>query len=50
MELLVHDFELPLVQPFGIARGTTRVTKTLIVELRQGGQAGFREHLPVVGV
>ncbi len=43
MELLIHDFELPLVHPFGIARGTTYVTKTMIVELRQNGQAGFGE-------
>ncbi|MBN1589174.1 MAG: dipeptide epimerase [Pirellulales bacterium] len=43
MELRIHDFELPLRHPFGIARGTTRVAKTMIVELRQGGQAGFGE-------
>jgi len=43
MELRIHDFELPLAHPFGIARGTTYVAKTMIVELRQGGQAGFGE-------
>ncbi|HBO44879.1 MAG TPA: dipeptide epimerase [Planctomycetaceae bacterium] len=43
MEMLIHDFELPLVHPFGIFRGTTYVAKTMIVELRQNGLAGYGE-------
>jgi L-Ala-D/L-Glu epimerase len=43
MELVIHDFALPLRHPFGIARGTTYVAKTMIVELRQDGRAGFGE-------
>ncbi|MBN2217050.1 MAG: dipeptide epimerase [Pirellulales bacterium] len=43
MDLLIHDFELPLVHPFGIARGVTHVSKTMIVELRQDGRSGYGE-------
>jgi L-alanine-DL-glutamate epimerase-like enolase superfamily enzyme len=43
MELIIHDFALPLAYPFTIARGTTYISKTLIVELRQDGHSGFGE-------
>jgi len=43
MQLLIHDFKLPLAHPFSIARGTTYVARTMIVELRQDGRAGFGE-------
>ncbi|MBN1912179.1 MAG: dipeptide epimerase [Pirellulales bacterium] len=43
MELKYHRFELPLRHPFGIARGTTTTTKTLIVELSQDGHSGYGE-------
>ena len=43
MELLLHEYELPLKHPFTISRGTITVQDTLIVELRQDGVSGFGE-------
>jgi len=43
MDLAIHEYELPLVHPFGIARGTSYVARTMIVELRQQGCRGFGE-------
>ncbi len=43
MQLLLHRFDLPLWHVFTISRGSTAVSRTLIVELRQDGESGFGE-------
>jgi L-Ala-D/L-Glu epimerase len=43
IELKLHSFELPLRDPFTIARSTTTVQSTLIVELRCDGLVGLGE-------
>ncbi|MBN2023939.1 MAG: dipeptide epimerase [Pirellulales bacterium] len=43
MELVLHEFELPMRHPFGISRGTQHSAQTLIVELCQDGQRGYGE-------
>ena len=43
MELILHRFELPLRHAFTIARGSTTVSRTLVVELRQDGVSGYGE-------
>ncbi len=43
MKLTLHRFDLPTRHPFTIARGTTTVQSTLIVELQQQGQCGYGE-------
>ena len=43
MQLTLRRFELPLVHRFGIARGSSTVTHSLIVELAQGGCCGYGE-------
>ena len=43
MELLLHEYELPLKHPFTISRGTTTAQRTLIVELQQDGVSGYGE-------
>jgi L-alanine-DL-glutamate epimerase-like enolase superfamily enzyme len=43
MNLTLHRFDLPTRHPFTIARGTTTVQRTVIVELEQDGVSGFGE-------
>ena len=43
MKLALHPYDLPLRHPFTISRGSTRVQRTLIVELEQQGFRGFGE-------
>ncbi|MBA63901.1 MAG: dipeptide epimerase [Planctomycetaceae bacterium] len=43
MELIIHDFELPLLHPFTISRETITVQPSVIVELRDGQISGFGE-------
>lgn len=43
MQLHFHPFDLPLRHAFTISRGTARVYRTLIVELRQDGTSGYGE-------
>ena len=43
MELLLHEYELPLKHPFTISRSTTTAQRTLIVELQQDGVSGYGE-------
>lgn len=43
MRMLLHGFDLPLRHVFTISRGSTRVSRTLIVELQQDGLRGFGE-------
>ncbi len=43
MELIIHDFELPLLHPFTISRETITVQPTVIVELRDGDLSGYGE-------
>lgn len=43
MKLTLHQFELPLRHVFTIARGSSRVSRTLVVELEEDGQSGFGE-------
>lgn len=43
MQLLFHPFDLPLRHVFTIARGSTHISRTLIVELRHEGLRGFGE-------
>ena len=43
MELILHEYELPLKHPFTISRGTTTAQPTLIVELQQDGVSGYGE-------
>jgi L-Ala-D/L-Glu epimerase len=43
MKLLLHRFDLPLRHPFTIARGTTTVQQTLVVELIDGDHHGYGE-------
>lgn len=43
MQLLLHEFELPLKYPFTIARGSKSSARSLIVELHEGGLSGYGE-------
>lgn len=43
MKLTLHEFELPLRHVFTIARGSSSVSRTLVVELEEDGQSGFGE-------
>jgi L-alanine-DL-glutamate epimerase-like enolase superfamily enzyme len=43
MNLVLHRFELPLRHAFTISRGTSLVSRTLVVELKQDGKSGFGE-------
>ncbi len=43
MRLTLHVFELPLRHVFTIARGSSSVSRTLIVELEQDGVRGYGE-------
>jgi len=43
MQLLLHQFDLPLRHVFTISRGSTHVSRTLIVELQHDGLRGFGE-------
>ena len=43
MELILHEYELPLKHPFTISRSTTTAQRTLIVELQQDGKSGYGE-------
>lgn len=43
MKLNVRQFDLPLRHTFTIARGSTTVSRTLIVELEQDGVCGYGE-------
>jgi len=43
MNLTLHRFELPTRHPFTIARSTTTVQRTVVVELEQDGARGFGE-------
>jgi L-Ala-D/L-Glu epimerase len=43
MKLTFHRFDLPTRHPFTIARGTTTVQRTVVVELEQDGVRGFGE-------
>ncbi|NUQ65062.1 MAG: dipeptide epimerase [Pirellulales bacterium] len=43
MRLFLHRYDLPLKHVFTIARGSTTVNETLIVELRQDGLRGYGE-------
>jgi len=43
MELIFHRFELPLRHTFTIARGSTEVQVTFVVELRHDGLRGYGE-------
>lgn len=43
MKLTVHQFDLPLRHTFTISRGSTTVSRTLIVELEQDGACGYGE-------
>ena len=43
MQLILHRFDLPLRHTFTISRGSTEVSRTLIVELRQGEVSGYGE-------
>jgi L-alanine-DL-glutamate epimerase-like enolase superfamily enzyme len=41
--MILHQFDLPLRHVFTISRGSTAVSRTLVVELRQHGQSGYGE-------
>ncbi len=43
IEILFHEFQLPLRDTFTISRSSIDHQPTLIVELRQGGHSGFGE-------
>jgi L-alanine-DL-glutamate epimerase-like enolase superfamily enzyme len=43
MKVSLHRYDLPVRHPFTIARGTTTVQRTLLVELEQQGQHGYGE-------
>ncbi len=43
MKLTIHQFDLPLRHTFTIARGSTTVSRTLVVELEQDGVRGYGE-------
>ena len=43
VKLTLHQFDLPLRHMFTIARGSTTVSRTLIVELEHDGISGFGE-------
>lgn len=43
MKLTLHRLALPLEHPFTIARGSTSVQRSLVVEIQQDGVSGFGE-------
>lgn len=43
MEIILHEYALPLTHPFTISRGTVTVQESMIVELRQDGMSGYGE-------
>ena len=43
MEIVLHEYALPLTHPFTISRGTVTVQESMIVELRQDGMSGYGE-------
>ena len=43
MKLRVYTFELPLRHPFGISRGTSTVSRTVVAEVVAEGLSGFGE-------
>jgi L-alanine-DL-glutamate epimerase-like enolase superfamily enzyme len=43
MNILLHQFDLPLRHVFTISRGSTEVSRTLVVELQQDGLCGYGE-------
>ena len=43
MKLILREFTLPLRHPFTIARGTTTILRTLVVELVDGPHHGYGE-------
>jgi len=43
MKLTLHQFDLPLRHVFTIARGSSSVSRTLVVELEQDGARGYGE-------
>lgn len=43
MRMILHQFELPLRHVFTISRESSRLCRTLIVELQQDGLSGFGE-------
>jgi len=43
MKMLLHPFDLPLRHVFTISRGSTEVSRTLVVELQQDGHSGYGE-------
>ena len=51
MKLTIHRFDLPLRHVFTISRGSTTVSKAVIVELSQDGHSGYGEsgHYPYYG-
>ena len=51
MKLTIHRFDLPLAHVFTISRGSTTVSKAVIVELSENGKSGYGEsgHYPYYG-
>jgi len=43
MDLIIHDFELPLLHPFTISRETITVQPSVIVEIKDGELSGYGE-------
>lgn len=43
MEIILHEYALPLTHPFTISRGTVTVQESMIVELRQDGVSAYGE-------
>jgi len=43
MELRIYTFNLPLQYPFGISRGTSTISRTVVAEVIAEGQSGFGE-------
>jgi len=43
MKMILHQFDLPLRHVFTISRGSTAVSRTLVVELEHDGRRGYGE-------
>lgn len=43
MKMILREFDLPLRHVFTISRGSTRTSRTLVVELQQDGVSGYGE-------
>ena len=41
MKWTIERHDLPIGEPFGIARGTTRVSETVVIEVSHGGTTGY---------